>query len=194
MKVVIFHAIGSHAGDHWQQWLHDQLKAKDFEVVMPQLSNADHPDRAQWLQEAKQAIGDSNPEELILVGHSLGVTTALDYLEQTDKEVNALVSVAGFYADYGSELNSYFLRAKAVDVEKVRHNLTNGYVIFSDNDPYVDQKALQELADALLVDPIIIPGGGHFNTEAGYTEFPKLLELILEIADAPGLDLSDFGG
>ncbi len=189
MKIVIFHAIQSYPGDHWQRWLHDELKEEGLEVVMPALSNPDHPDRSQWLADATEAIGAVNAAELILVGHSLGVTTALDYLEQTDQSVRGLVSVAGFYQDYGSELNNYFLAEKPVDMQSVRHHVTNAFVFYGDNDPYVPQEVLRSMADGLLVDPVVIPDGGHLNTESGYTSFPQLFETIMSLIDTPSLDL-----
>ncbi|HEX7259975.1 MAG TPA: alpha/beta hydrolase [Candidatus Saccharimonadia bacterium] len=188
MKVVILHAIQSNPSAHWLPWLKKQLEEEHIEVVIPELSAPDHPDRAQWLADAKAAIGSVDPDELILVGHSLGVTTALDYLEQAEMPVRGLVSTAGFYQDYGNELNSYFLKTKAIDMQVVRHHLTNAFVFYGDNDPYVTQEALRAMADGLLVDPVVIKGGGHLNDEAGYTSFPQLFETVMELIDTPSLD------
>lgn len=179
MTILILHGIGGYAGIHWEQWLHDQLRQQGYRVIMPNLSNGDHPDRQQWLAEVKQAIQDIDTTQLIIVGHSLGVTSALDFIEQSPTPIKALYSVAGFAIDYGAELNSYFLQEKTVDFAKVRANVHKAVVFYSDDDPYVTQPALRQVADALDTQPIIIPGGGHLNTERGYTQFPKLLEEIL---------------
>ena len=42
-------------------------------------------------------------------------------------------------------------------------------------------RSAQELADNLGVKPIIIREAGHFNKDAGYTKFEKLLEDINKI-------------
>jgi predicted alpha/beta hydrolase family esterase len=181
MKVLIIHGIGGHAGIHWQQWLHDELGKLGHSVIMPALPEADHPDRQVWLEETKQAVGDAKLSELVIVGHSLGATTAIDFAEQATGPIKALVSVSGLVSDYGAELNSYFLRQKSINFSKVRRNLSQSFVLFGDNDPYVPQKALHEVAIQLNVRPIIIPDGGHLNTEAGFTTFPKLLEVIESI-------------
>lgn len=180
MTVLILHGIEGHAGIHWQQWLHAELTQRGYNVLMPHLPNSDHPERQTWLTEVKKAAAEVNPKDLIIVAHSLGVVSALDYLEANQAYV--LVSVSGFAADYGAELNSYFLNEKSIDFKKVNSNLRQAFVLYGDDDPYVPQTALKHLADKLgIKNPIIIPKGGHFNTEAGFNKFPQLLKMILSI-------------
>jgi predicted alpha/beta hydrolase family esterase len=176
--VLIIHGIGGHAGIHWQQWLHDELLKQDNIVLMPEMPEPNHPDRKTWLAEIKKTLDGVNLGQLTIVGHSLGVTTALDFIEQADGQINRLLSVAGFAKDYGAELNSYFLRETSIDFEKVSSKLRWAAVIYGDNDPYVTPEALRYVADSLEVQPVIIPNGGHLNTEAGFTEFPKLIEML----------------
>lgn len=176
MKILILHGIGGQAGIHWQKWFHDQLVEGGNEVIMPDLPDSRKPDRKKWLKAAEESIKDVDLKNLVIVGHSLGVTTALDLIE--NMSVKALISVSGFSDDYGAELNSYFLGEKKMDLEKVKRNLDQAFIIFGDDDPYVPQKYLESLADELGVDPEIIPRGGHLNTDSGFTNFPRLLEII----------------
>lgn len=176
--VLIIHGIGGHAGIHWQQWLHDELTKLDYEVLMPEMPNPDKPDRNAWLQTIKDVVGSSDLKNLTIIGHSLGATAAFDYIEQLDERIDGLVSVSGFAEDYGAELNGYFLKQKHIDFEKVRNNLSWSEVLYGDDDPYVTQEALKYVADSLNVEPIIIPGGGHLNTEKGYTELPQLFKIL----------------
>lgn len=178
MTVLILHGILGSAGENWGQWLHDSLIAKSYEVIMPTLPKADHPDRCEWLEAIKRIV-PKDTSQLIMVGHSLGVTSALDFIEQSPEPVKALLSVSGMAQDYGMELNSYFLKAKSVDFERVNANLRHASVFYGDNDPYVTQDALKSLARELQVQPVIINEGGHLNASAGFTTFPALLEAIL---------------
>jgi len=181
--ILILHGISGHAGIHWQQWLHDELQKQGFKVIMPNLSNSGHPNRKEWLAEVRQSIQGVDTEDLLIVGHSLGVTSALDFIEQSPTPIKALVSVSGFAIDYGLELNSYFLQEKSIDFTKVRSHLEKTAVFYTDDDPYVTQESLKQLADALNVQATVIHGGGgHLNTERGYNEFPELLEKVMEIA------------
>lgn len=181
MTVLILHGIGGYAGIHWQQWLHDELVKKGYDVLMPELPNSEKPDRGEWLETVKKLVSKIDLFELIIVGHSLGVVTALDFIEQSKKPIKVLISVSGFAKDLGAEINSYFMKVKEIDFEKVKKNLEKSYVLYGDNDPYVPQKELKLLADNLGAEPIIFPNGGHLNTDAGYTKFPKLLEIVENI-------------
>lgn len=176
--VLIIHGIGGHAGIHWQQWLSDELMKRDCTVLMPDLPNSDRPDRKEWLAEIKKIIADVDQGELIIIAHSLGVTSALDFLEQTEAKINGLISVSGFAEPYGAELNNYFLSEKHIDFQKIKAHVNWAAVLYGDDDPYVTQQALRYVADALSVEPIVVPGGGHLNTEAGYTTLPQLLEIL----------------
>lgn len=176
--ILIIHGIGGYAGIHWQRWLHDELEKQGYQVLMPDLPNADHPDRKTWLKEIRTLLAGVDLGQLVIVGHSLGVTTALDFIEQADSQIDGLVSVAGFATDYGAELNSYFLSQKSINFQKAKTNLRWVQAIYGDNDPYVPQEALRCVADSLGVQPIVIPNGGHLNTQAGFTKFPSLVELL----------------
>lgn len=181
MTVLILHGIAGHAGIHWQQWLHDELEKAGHTVLMPELPQSEHPHRREWFDMVRQTIDDTPLDKLVIVGHSLGVTTALDFLEGVDTPIKALVSVSGMGKDYGSELNSYFLKEKQIDYPRVREHIQQSVVIYGDNDPYVPQDSLRELAVELWTEPIVIPGGGHLNTESGYTTFPLLLETVTHL-------------
>lgn len=175
---LIIHGIGGRAGIHWQRWLASELTAKDYKVLMPDLPAADHPDRQTWLGAVVKILQDVDLNELTIIGHSLGVTTALDFLEQAPSQIQELAAVSGFAESYGAALNDYFLKEKSIDFTKVRQHLGRAAVVYGDDDPYVTQEALRYVADSLSVQPIVIPRGGHLNTEAGYGEFPQLLELL----------------
>ena len=178
MNILILHGILGKAGENWGQWLYDALTQEGHRVTMPTLPQADHPDRTQWLNAIKQ---NAASEDLLIVAHSLGVTSALDFIEQLSRPIDGLVSVSGFSQDYGLELNSYFLKERKIDFAKVNKNLKHVSVLYGDNDPYVTQEALGALASSLGVEATVFANGGHLNSAAGYTEFPELLKVINSI-------------
>jgi predicted alpha/beta hydrolase family esterase len=178
MTVLLLHAIESHAGAHWQQWLAGELTKQGHTVLMPDLPEAARPDRKTWLATVKDLLAHTATGNLLLVGHSLGVVTALDYIEQSLTDVRGLISVAGFGKDYGLALNSYFMRERDIDFFTIRQKVREKYVFYGDNDPYVPQEVLADLAAKLDVAPTVVHGGGHLNTEAGFTTFPALLNVF----------------
>lgn len=178
MTFLILHGIQGKAGDHWEQWLHDELVKMGYPVIMPDLPHSQHPDRNEWLQTVKDSLKGIDSNQLVIFGHSLGVATALDFIEQANDTVKALISISGFSHDYGSDLNNYFLKQKQIDFNKVNSHLNRRFVIYGDNDPYVPNETLHDLANELGVTPAIIHNGGHLNTDSGYTSFPYLLEIV----------------
>ncbi len=181
MTILILHGIDGHAGIHWQQWLSEQLSMHGHKVIMPNLPDANRPSRRVWLDTIKEAIKDVDLSRLIIVAHSLGVPSALDFVEGLSERIVGLISVSGFADDYGAKLNSYFMAEREIDFGKVNESLQHASVIYGDNDPYVPQSSLKLLADNLGVKPIVIKEGGHLNTDAGYTSFPLLLNVIQEM-------------
>lgn len=176
MTILILHGIGGCAGIHWQQWLYDNLVRLGHEVIMPNLPGADRPDRKTWLKTIQEIIRSIDTNNLIIIAHSLSVATSLDLIEE--KPIRKLISISGFAFDYGAELNSYFLKERTINFDKVNKNLEKSSVIYGDDDPYVPQEVLKSLADSLKIKPEIIPNAGHLNTDSGHTTFPRLLEII----------------
>lgn len=143
---------------------------------MPNLPDANRPDRKTWLKTVQEIIRNIASPDLVIVAHSLSVTTSLDLAEQIP--IKALISISGFADNYGIQLNSYFLGEKNIDFDEVNKNIKQSFVIYGDDDPYVPQEALMSLADNLKVKPEIIHNGGHLNTDSGYKTFPRLLKII----------------
>lgn len=181
MTFLIVHGINGYAGIDWQKWLHDQLVELGHTVVMPNMPDASHPNRTTWFTILQQKIVPIPKHELSIIGHSLGVASCLDLIERLTQPIKAFVSVSGFYQDYGLENNSYFMKGKNIDFQKVNLNVEQKYVIYGSDDSYAPRSALQAIADQFQVDPIVIRGGGHLNASSGYTKFPQLLDIVKNI-------------
>lgn len=183
MNVLILHGIMGHAGENWSQWLADELAAKGVNVEMPNLPDANHPDRTTWLAFVCDILNELG-DETVVVAHSLSVATMLDFLEQHTGKLRSLICVSGFADDYGMELNSYFMSEKDINFEQVNSAVSSKAVLYGSNDPYVPQASLQLLAENLRVEPIVVKEGGHLNEAAGFSKFPKLLEMTLGIINS----------
>lgn len=71
-----------------------------------------------------------------------------------------------------------FAEGLEFDWEKIRTKAGRLSVFHSDNDPYVSLGNGELLAEKLRVGLDFVPNAGHFNTAAGYTEFPALWEKV----------------
>ena len=106
---------------------------------------------------------------------------ALRLLEQLEEPIAATVLVAPPIREIGivkfDELNSTFLD-EPFDYGRIKANAGEIVYLMADNDPYVPQDQLRELASLLGVVPNVIEDGGHLNADSGYTTFPALLTLL----------------
>lgn len=183
MYVLILHGIQGKAGKHWMQWLHDQLVLKGHQVIMPTLPEPDNPNPQEWRSKIAELLKGIDNSQLIMVGHSMGVPAALDYLQNVNKPILGLISVSGFSRDYGAELNTEFMSQLNINTTEVAKLIKHKMVIFGDDDPYVPQEELQNLANELEVESLIIPNAGHLNTSAGYTKLPQAVEFIVRYSE-----------
>jgi predicted alpha/beta hydrolase family esterase len=177
--VLILHGISGNSQENWFPWLKQELELRDYKVICPDLPKTNHPDRQTWIKTVNTLLKDVDHSQLIIVAHSLGTPTALDYIEQSDQTINSLISAAGFFEDYGMELNSYFMAEKKIDIDNIRQKIEHIHILYGDDDPYVPQQTLNNLAQEFEVEPTIFPNGGHLSARAGFTKFPEILNIIL---------------
>lgn len=180
MKFLIIHGIGGHAGIHWQGWLASELTKLGQEVIMPEMPEPNNPNRQEWLDKPMQVTEDTDFSKLVIIGHSLGVPAGLDLVLENNQVIAGLVSVSGFIDPYGAELNEDYLKQRNIDIVQAKSLISKKIVAYADNDPYVPQVELKKVANGFDVEPVIIPGGEHLNTDSGYTTFPELLNEIKE--------------
>jgi len=179
MKVIIIHGYQGTAMGGWRPWLKKELEARGFEVSVPAMPTPDAPRLEEWVAAIE---GEAAGKNCILVGHSLGCTAILRYLERVKKKVSGAVLVAGFAEKLGDgfEAVENFVDAP-LDFAKVRKNCGRMVAIFSDNDPYVplsQEKLFREKLDATTV---MLHARGHFSSSEGTTKLPEALAAVLEV-------------
>ncbi|MEN9649768.1 MAG: hypothetical protein RL094_735 [Candidatus Parcubacteria bacterium] len=187
-KVYIVHGYGGHPDSNWFPWLKMQLEKHTIDVVVPAMPHTDTPQKAEWVSYMQSIVKDPN-EDTYFVGHSLGCSTILHYIETLpdDIKVGGAVLVAGFISPiHFSELDEF--TQIPLDKEKIKKSVKKLVAISSDNDQHVPYAQAEEMRDYLGAELITIAQGRHLNTAAGYTEFPLLFEEIIKMME---LDIAD---
>lgn len=64
------------------------------------------------------------------------------------------------------------------DLQDVKKYCDDIVCFYTDNDPYVKYEAEKSFADSITNNQIMIVGGGHLNSESGYSNFEDLLKYI----------------
>ncbi len=189
-RVFIVHGWGGNPQENWFPWLKKELEAKGFEVFVPQLPDPENPKIYNWVPKLAETVGKAH-EQTYFVGHSMGCQTIARYLEslQDGVRVGGAVFVAGFFKRLTGleddtdvqKIDKHWLNTP-LDMQKVKSHLIKSVAIFSDNDPWVPLDNQDDFRDKLGSKIIIEHEKGHFNTAAGVTELPPVLNAVLEIA------------
>lgn len=177
MKVVVFYGTDCDDKTAWMPWLKQKLTSQEVDCLIPNLPTPENQTYHVWESVAKKF---NICEDDVVVGWSTGAIFAVRYLYENKINVNKLILISGFNNYVGSvpsvdNINKDFFMK---DV-KVAKNIANKIVcIKSDNDPFISQQALDDFSKQLGAKTVNIISGGHFNSNAGYNEFPQLLSEI----------------
>jgi hypothetical protein len=190
-RVIIVHGWDGYPEEGWFPWLKKELEVRGFEVVIPQLPQADEPRINRWVPALAAVVGTPD-DETCFVGHSMGCQAIARYLESLPEGVTAggAVFVAGFFRRLTNLEDDQAVRDVArewletpLDLAVVRRRIKRCVALFSDNDPYVPLDNQEDFAKILEAKIVVKHGQGHFSGSTGTTELPAALEAILEIAD-----------
>ena len=178
MKAFLFHCWGGNGRSCWSGWLADRLAEKGIETISPDFPDTELPRLEEWLRLTREKVPKFD-KDWILVSHSLGGPTILRLLETfaEDEKVGTVILVATFAKDLGIPEIANFVE-KEFDWEKIRSKAGRFIVINSDTDPFIDLEEGQRVARLLGAEFLVEHNGGHINEGAGYTSYPRLLELI----------------
>ncbi len=181
--IFIFHGVGGNSKENWFPWLKKQLETEQCRVVVLDLPHSDHPDLTEWSDYFRQ-YEELVDEQTIFVGHSLGGAFALRLLERMPKPIRACFLVAPVWGVMGNQFDPQMetFTVPPYDWKTIRKNSKQFSVLHADNDPFIKLSQAEELAKHIDTEVTLVRGGGHLNANAGYTEFPFLLEKITATA------------
>jgi len=174
---IIIHGAYGSSHENWFPWLKTELEKIDYQVYVPDFPTPENQNLESWLNVFNDLHKKIGPQT-IFIGHSVGASFVLTILESLNSPIRAVFLVSGFLGLLDNskfdDLNFEFT-TRLFNWDKIRFNAQKIYLYHSDNDPYVPIEKANVLARRLGVKPIIVNNAGHFNVEAGYVDFPRLL-------------------
>ncbi|MBI3955130.1 serine hydrolase family protein, partial [Candidatus Gottesmanbacteria bacterium] len=196
MTFVIFHGAFGSPEENWFPQLREKLESLDQKVIVLQFPVDDwdeltkngpkvppqNQSLSSWLKTFKQIVMPNlfrHPH--CFVAHSLGCVFVLHALEKFAVQLDSAIFVSPFLEKLKKawqidHANQSFYKTD-FDFEKLKKLIPISYVLYSDNDPYVDKKYSQEFAGKLGGSPILVSKAGHMNAAVNLNEFPLVLEL-----------------
>ncbi len=201
MKVFIIHGSFGDPEENWSPWLKAELEQAGHTVVTPQFPVENYADIAAqlkvhpglkskiqdlqvWLK-AFSPYRDQVTSDTVFVAHSIAPAFVLHLLPTLPVQVRGCIFVAPFLKQVGIpeyDAVNYSFVTTPVDWKAVGEHCPRFEVIGSDDDPYVPavytEDVLDHLSKVAVADLSLVAGGKHFNTSAGFTEFPLVRDLI----------------
>ena len=173
-KAFIIHGAYGNPNENWFPWLKHELEKIGLTVFAPSFPTPEAQTLENWLEAFSAYKVD---EESILIGHSLGATFILNFLNKSKGKVKAAFLVAGLINPLGKKkfdaINKSFYNK--LSWSKLREQ-TRYFVYASDNDPYVPLEEGKRIAKKLDARFRLVKNAGHFNKASGYEKFDLLLE------------------
>ncbi|OIO80477.1 hypothetical protein AUJ84_03375 [Candidatus Pacearchaeota archaeon CG1_02_32_132] len=179
-KVILIHRWSGNPDSDWYPWLKEKLESKGFSVEIPEMPDTDNPQIKSWVGNLKKIC--PNPENVYLIGHSVGCQTILRYLEKIDGKPKKVIFVAPWINLTNLETKEEQKIAEpwlktSIDFDKIKGR-TEFTCILSDDDPYVPLLHKNIFKKKLGAKVIILHDKGHFTEEDNVTELPEILEFI----------------
>ncbi len=180
-KVFIVHGFQGSPNGGWSPWLMSELEKQGIYACALSMPNPNNPIPAEWMEEISRHVERNSRDQIYLIGHSLGVSAILRYLETKNaKKVKGIILVSGPIFKTSKKKVAVFLK-KLFDFKQIKLNSKKIVVIHGDNDKSVSVDQGEFLAKELNAELIIIKNGGHLNGSSGWLSLPQCLEVLNKI-------------
>jgi predicted alpha/beta hydrolase family esterase len=183
INYLIAHGAYGHPLENWFPWLKKNLQ-KFGNVYVPAFPTPEGQTLESWQKIAHACLKNSQPENMVLIGHSSGANLVLRMAEKTDKPYMAVITVCPFMNDLGNPkfdaINESFVHPSP-DWTRLKMGARKFLCFAGDDDPYVPLAMTKEIANNISAECIVIKSGGHLNASAGFQEFPLLLQKIEQL-------------
>lgn len=167
---------------NWIPYLREIIESYERDVYTPDFpTGVGFQNYENWSNLLKTYVSSGIlNEDTIVFAHSIAPIFICKFLCENKIKVKRLVFVCGFnnYLGINEEYDTVNKSMYFDNLRDIKNYCDDIICFYSDNDPYVKFEALKEFADTITEKQIVIPGGGHLNSESDYDEFEELLEYI----------------
>jgi predicted alpha/beta hydrolase family esterase len=179
-KVFMIHGFEGSPNGGWRPWIMRELAKHDIYSCALSMPKPNEPILSEWLEEIDRHVKTNTNDDIYLIGHSLGSTAILRYVEKNDcKNIKGIILVSGPCNKNDNKKIDEFLLEK-FNWSLIKNKISKVIVIHGDNDPLVPVSDAQEITKELDGELILIQNGEHLNGSAGFTELPELLSILLK--------------
>ncbi|MBC3539730.1 RBBP9/YdeN family alpha/beta hydrolase [Rufibacter sediminis] len=170
--ILLVPGLGNSGEQHWQT-----LWEKQFGFPRVEQQDWETPVCADWVETLEVAIGQHDPENLLLVGHSLACITIAFWAAKYQKRIKGALLVAPSDTEAASFPAGTYGFAP-IPLGKLPFP---SLMVASEEDPYMDLQRAEYLAKQWGSRFLNIGAAGHINVAAGFGEWPQGLELLKQL-------------
>ena len=177
---LLVHGSFGNPFSNWIPYLRSEIENKNLTVYTPDFPTGVRFQNYDAWSKLLRVYADSNiiNENTVIFAHSIAPIFICKFLVQNKIRVKRLVFVCGFnnYFGINEEYDTVNRSMYFENLEEVKKYCDDIICMYSDNDPYVRYESEKEFADTITENQIIFSGGGHLNSESGYTDFKLLFK------------------
>ncbi len=178
IKVFLIHGFEGVPNGGWRSDLMAEMSKEDVYACALSMPSPDKPILSEWLEEIERVVKRNPQDDIYLVGHSLGGTAILRFVERFEySNIKGLISVSAPCHKNKNEQIASFL-SDDFDFELIRKHAPKIGVIHGDNDPLVPLSDAERIARETGGELIVIQNGAHLNGSAGFTKLPECVDLL----------------
>jgi predicted alpha/beta hydrolase family esterase len=182
MKALILHGTGSNHNNNWFPWAKKELEQIGYEVWVPDLPQADHPNVKRYNEFLLESDWDF--KDNLIIGHSSGAVEILGLLQALPEEVriHTAILIGSFTEELTNDPEWKQLKGlfeEPFDFATIKQKAEQ---FISDDDPYCPIKEAEYLCKRVGGEFIKFTGMGHFSyhLDPKFVKFPELIEIIKE--------------
>lgn len=175
--IVVHGSFGS-SESNWFPWLKNEIEKLNVKIDVPNMPiGVDNQNYFNWEKEFDKQLID---EDTVIIAHSIAPIFVCKYLINKHIKVKKLIFVCGFnnYIGINEEYDRVNKPMFIDNYKDIKNYCDNIVCYYSDNDPYVPFSIEKKFAQDISNKQIMIPNGGHINSESGYTSFEQILSEI----------------
>jgi len=178
----IIHGSFGSPSSNWIPWLEENIKSRGGEAYTPHFPvGMGYQTYTNWSELLRyyMELGLIN-ETTTIVAHSIASVFVSKFLIENKVKVRKLIFVCGFnnYFGINEEYDTVNVTMYLENLEEIDLYADQIICFYTNNDPYVKYEAEKEFADRITTTQVLIPDGGHLNSESGYDTFPDILAYI----------------
>ncbi|MET3503549.1 putative alpha/beta hydrolase family esterase [Mucilaginibacter rubeus] len=170
--ILIHPGLGNSGSQHWQS-----IWEKQFNFTRIEQQDWDTPICSNWIKTINDYVNRYDPENVILVGHSLACAAIASWA----KQYNIAIKGALLVAPSDTEADSYPTGTSGFTPMPLGKLPFKSITVFSNNDFYVSRERASLFADSWGSEIVNIGDAGHINVSAGYGKWDKGLDLLKKL-------------